>query len=97
MFEQNSDGHVIGAPRDAFWKSGAGGFALLVVPSLDLVIYKMGDNNGQYDPSLTNVPQSDLRNSREGGEGRDGKLTSPTSLPSSAPHEILSGDHSRDD
>ncbi|PYJ98001.1 MAG: serine hydrolase, partial [Verrucomicrobia bacterium] len=24
QFEQNSDGHVAGAPRDAFWKSGAG-------------------------------------------------------------------------
>jgi hypothetical protein len=34
------------APRDAFWKSGAGGFALLIVPSLDLVIYNMGANNG---------------------------------------------------
>ena len=57
MFEHNSDGHVAGAPRDAFWKSGAGGFALLVVPSLDLVIYKMGGNNGQYEPSLTGLPQ----------------------------------------
>src|SRR5436189_655259 len=57
MFEQNSDGHVIGAPRDAYWKSGAGGFALLVVPSLDLVIYKMGGNNGQYEPSLTGLRQ----------------------------------------
>lgn len=57
MFEQNSDGHVAGAPRDAFWKSGAGGFALMVVPSLDLVIYKMGGGNGQYDPAFTGVPQ----------------------------------------
>jgi CubicO group peptidase (beta-lactamase class C family) len=57
QFEQNSDGHVTGAPRDAFWKSGAGGFALLIVPSLDLVIYKMGGNNGQYDPTLTGLPQ----------------------------------------
>jgi hypothetical protein len=57
MFEQNSDSHVAGAPRDAFWKSGAGGFALMVVPSLDLVIYKMGGNNGQYDPTLTRLPQ----------------------------------------
>jgi len=57
MFEHNADDHVAGAPRDAFWKSGAGGFALLVVPSLDLVIYKLGGNNGQYDPSLTGLPQ----------------------------------------
>jgi len=57
QFEHNSDGHVAGATRDAFWKSGAGGFGLLIVPSLDLVIYKMGGNNGQYDPALTGLPQ----------------------------------------
>lgn len=57
QFEHNADGHVAGAPRDAFFKSGAGGFCLYVVPSLDLVLYKMGGNNGQYDPSLTGVPQ----------------------------------------
>jgi CubicO group peptidase (beta-lactamase class C family) len=65
MFEQNSDGHVIGAPRDAFWKSGAGGFALIIVPSLDLVIYKMGGNNGQYEPTLTDVPQPEPSHERD--------------------------------
>jgi len=58
MFENNSDGHVAGAPRDAFYKSGAGGFGLFVVPSLDLVIYKMGGKDGQYDPALTGLPQT---------------------------------------
>ena len=65
MFEQNSDGHVVGAPRDAFWKSGAGGFALLIVPSLDLVIYKMGGHNGQYDPNFTNIPQPEPSRDRD--------------------------------
>ena len=65
QFEQNSDGHVAGAPYDAFWKSGAGGFAILMVPSLDLVIYKMGGNNGQYDPSLTGLPQPEPDHSRD--------------------------------
>jgi CubicO group peptidase (beta-lactamase class C family) len=65
MFEQNSDGHVAGAPRDAYWKSGAGGFALLIVPSLDLVIYKMGGNNGQYDPTFTNIPQPEPSRDRD--------------------------------
>ena len=65
MFENNSDGHVAGAPRDAYWKSGAGGFALIVVPSLDLVIYKMGGNNGQYDPGLTGLPQPEPDQSRD--------------------------------
>lgn len=57
QFEHNADGHVAGAPRDAFYKSGAGGFGVFVVPSLDVVIYKMGGNNGQYDPTLTGLPQ----------------------------------------
>ena len=58
QFEHNADGHVVGAPRDAFYKSGAGGFGIFIVPSLDLVIYKLGGNNGQYDPALTGLPQS---------------------------------------
>jgi CubicO group peptidase (beta-lactamase class C family) len=58
QFEHNSDGHVAGAPRDAFYKSGAGGFGIFVVPSLDLVIYKLGGNNGQYAPELTGLPQT---------------------------------------
>jgi CubicO group peptidase (beta-lactamase class C family) len=57
MFENNSDAHVAGAPRDAFFKSGAGGFGIFVVPSLDLVIYKLGGNDSQYDPALTGLPQ----------------------------------------
>lgn len=66
QFEHNSDAHVAGTPRDAFWKSGAGGFGLLIVPSLDLVIYKMGGHNGQYDPTLTDVPQpKDVDTSRD--------------------------------
>ena len=51
-----ADGHVAGAPPDAFFKSGAGGFGIIVVPSLDLVIYKMGGTEGQYDPKLTRLP-----------------------------------------
>ncbi len=56
QFEHNADGHVAGAPRDAFYKSGAGGFGIFIVPSLDMVIYKLGGNNGQYDPALTGIP-----------------------------------------
>jgi hypothetical protein len=36
---------VAGAPRDALWKSGAGGYSLYVVPSLDLVIPKWVEMN----------------------------------------------------
>jgi CubicO group peptidase (beta-lactamase class C family) len=41
QFEVNEDRHVAGAPPDAFFKSGAGGFCIYVVPSLDLAVYKM--------------------------------------------------------
>jgi hypothetical protein len=43
-------------PKDAFWKGGSGGYAIYVVPSLDMVIYKMGGTEGQYDPALTRLP-----------------------------------------
>ena len=66
QFEQNSDGHVLGAPRDAFFKSGAGGFGIFVVPSLDLVIYKLGGKDGQYDPALTGLPQPEPGHARDG-------------------------------
>ncbi len=65
MFENNSDGHVAGAPRDAYWKSGAGGFCLYVVPSLDLVLYKMGGKDDQYKAELTGIPQPDYDGSRD--------------------------------
>lgn len=55
-FNVNEDGHVDGVPRDAYWKGGAGGYAIYVVPSLDMVIYKMGGNERQYDPALTRLP-----------------------------------------
>ncbi len=56
MFEVNADGHVFGAPRDAFFKSGAGGSGIYVVPSLDLVLYKMAGSDGQFNPDLTGLP-----------------------------------------
>src|ERR1700678_507987 len=57
QFEVNTDGHVAGAPRDAFFKSGSGGFGLYVIPSLDMVIYKMSSLNAEtYDPAATGLP-----------------------------------------
>jgi len=65
MFENNSDGHIAGAPRDAYYKSGAGGFALIIVPSLDLVIYKLGGRDSQYGQELTGLPQPPYDGSRD--------------------------------
>lgn len=55
QFDVNADGHVAGAPRDAFWKMGSGGHVLYIVPSLDLVIWKMGGRDGQYEERDTGV------------------------------------------
>lgn len=55
-FNVNENGNLANVPRDAFWKGGAGGYAIYVVPSLNLVVYKMGGNEGQYDPALTRLP-----------------------------------------
>ena len=65
QFEHNADGHVAGAPRDAFYKSGADGFGIFIVPSLDLVIYKLGGKDGQYDPALTGLPQPEPSHDRD--------------------------------
>ena len=58
QFNVNSEGDVAGAPRDAFWKTGSGGHAIYIVPSLDLVVYKIGGRDEQYDPEQTDVPSS---------------------------------------
>jgi CubicO group peptidase (beta-lactamase class C family) len=55
-FNVNEDGHIKDVPRDAYWKGGSGGYAIYVVPSMDMVIYKMGGTEGQYDPALTRLP-----------------------------------------
>ncbi|HYI95514.1 MAG TPA: serine hydrolase domain-containing protein [Bryobacteraceae bacterium] len=55
-FNVNENGNLANVPRDAYWKGGAGGYAIYVVPSLDLVVYKMGGNEGQYNPELTRLP-----------------------------------------
>lgn len=77
QWEHNADGHVAGAPKDAMWKSGAGGFCLYIVPSLDLVIYKLGGGTGQYNPAYTLIPQP------EPDKGRDDWQP----IPSNAFHE----------
>jgi CubicO group peptidase (beta-lactamase class C family) len=67
MFEQNADGHVFVAPRDAFFKSGAGGSGIYIVPSLDLVLYKMAGNDAQFNPELTGLPVTyEVDHSRDG-------------------------------
>jgi hypothetical protein len=66
---------VADVPRDAFWKGGSGGYAIYIVPSLDLVVYKMGGTEGQYDPALTRLPvKYTYDNSRTGWKPGDPKV-----------------------
>jgi hypothetical protein len=57
MFEQNADGHVFGAPRAAYFRSGAGGSGIDMVPLLDLVLYKMAAGNAALESALIGIPQ----------------------------------------
>jgi CubicO group peptidase (beta-lactamase class C family) len=89
QFEVNADGHVKEAPRDAYWKSGAGGFGIYVVPSLDLVIYKLGGTDRAYDPSLTGLEQpqgydGSRENWKASGPVRDGGVPRVLELVSAA-------------
>lgn len=50
QFDINSAGLIPGVPEDAFWKQGSGGHCLYMVPSLDLVVWKLGGRTEQYEP-----------------------------------------------
>ncbi|MGH8017500.1 MAG: serine hydrolase domain-containing protein, partial [Opitutaceae bacterium] len=56
QFDVNGRGHWPGVPGDAFWKSGSGGHVLYIVPSLDLVVWKLGGRDGQYSQTDTGLP-----------------------------------------
>jgi len=55
QFNVNTDGGYPELPRDAYWKSGSGGHVIYVVPSLDLVVWKLGGRDEQYAPSNTGL------------------------------------------
>ena len=58
QFTSNQDGHLAGAPRDAYFKSGTNGYGLYVVPSLDLVVWKIGGVDAQYQWTARGLPQN---------------------------------------
>jgi CubicO group peptidase (beta-lactamase class C family) len=55
QFKVNGNGYWGDIPRDAFWKTGSGGFCIYIVPSLDLVVFKMGGRDDQYSPENTQM------------------------------------------
>ena len=58
MFEVNADHHVAGAPARRVFQVGRRRVRHHVIPSLDMVIYKMAGSDSQYDPALTGIPQN---------------------------------------
>lgn len=57
QFNVNTGGETPSLPRDAYWKSGSGGHCLYVVPSLDLIVWKLGGRDGQYRSEDTHLPE----------------------------------------
>jgi CubicO group peptidase (beta-lactamase class C family) len=55
QFDVNGTGQWKDLPRDLFWKTGSGGHAIFVIPSLDLVVYKLGGRDEQYEPRNTGL------------------------------------------
>jgi CubicO group peptidase (beta-lactamase class C family) len=53
QFNVNTAGQYPEAPRDAYWKTGSGGHVLYIVPSLDLVAWKLGGRDEQYSAGNT--------------------------------------------
>jgi CubicO group peptidase (beta-lactamase class C family) len=56
QFDVNSNGYWPEIPRDAYWKSGSGNHCIYIVPSLHLVVWKLGGRDGQYDSANTGIP-----------------------------------------
>lgn len=57
QFNVNTRGEEKNLPLDAFWKTGSGGHCLYVVPSLDLVVWKLGGRDDQFSTANTGIPQ----------------------------------------
>jgi CubicO group peptidase (beta-lactamase class C family) len=57
QFNVNTGGRLQSLPRDAYWKSGSGGHCIYVVPSLDLVVWKLGGRDAQYNSGDTLLPE----------------------------------------
>jgi CubicO group peptidase (beta-lactamase class C family) len=57
LFLVNTDGYYwpdLGA--DIYWTGGSGRHCLYIVPSLNLVVYKLGGRDGQYSEADTGIP-----------------------------------------
>lgn len=65
QFDVNTDGLWPRVPTDAYWKTGSGGHALYIVPSLDLVVWKLGGRDEQYSSRNTGLPYPETASPQE--------------------------------
>jgi CubicO group peptidase (beta-lactamase class C family) len=56
QFNVNTAGDISEMPRDAYWKFGSGGYCFCIIPSLDLIIWKIGGRDDQYSSANTGLP-----------------------------------------
>lgn len=68
QFTVNSTGYAPELPSDAYWKAGSGGHALYVIPSLDMVVWKLGGRDEQYSEKNTGLPEHQTNDERTGWE-----------------------------
>lgn len=73
-FDVNGDGHERNLPRDAFWKRGSGGHCFYVVPSLDLVVWKLGGRDGQYGAAGAHPSRAEWKQTVSDGDAAIGTL-----------------------
>lgn len=66
QFHVNTDGNIKELPKDAFWKSGSGGHCFFIVPSLDLIVWKLGGRDDQYSFENTGIPQPETNHNLYG-------------------------------
>jgi len=57
QFHANSDGDIRELPLDAYWKGGSGRHFFCIIPSLDLIVWKLGGGDGQYSIEDTGLPE----------------------------------------
>ena len=55
LFWLNAGGEFAGLPRDAFWPAGHMGQLTIIIPSLDMVIVRLGPSPGGYEPYMHQV------------------------------------------
>jgi CubicO group peptidase (beta-lactamase class C family) len=81
QFNVNTNGDIPELPLDAFWKGGSGGHAIYIVPSLDLVVWKLGGRDGQFSPDNTGLPSSPATGEKvDGRRGWKETVDSETAL-----------------